>query len=244
MILKTEHLPSLEPFGKTALGCRILAAAEAYGLSEPFAQFWTQGESAAVCKLDDTVILEIRRAADLEELASFLRMSGASRLLCSWETAGKMSLPAVRRGAVMTLSNIKKYTLPADAQINPGVRDIYSLLCRCESPSFPVPEFEPFYLDLSHRIRHGTALAVGIRKEGALAVCAVCAAMAGPHAVISAVAVAPEFRRMGLGRTVTEALLSRLPQKKVSVFRAEDENEAFYRSLDFLPGGTFAELML
>lgn len=244
MILKTEHLPTLAPFSGSVFGSRILATAESYGLTEPFAQFWTQGNDAAVCKLDDAAILDAGKSADLEELVHFIRMAGASRLLCSGETAGQIGLPVARRGEIMTLSNIKKYMLPGGAQRNPGVREIYSLLCRCETPSFHVPEFEPFYLDLSHRIRHGTALAEGLRSGEALAACAVCTAQTETQAVISAVAVAPEHRRKGMGRAVVEALLSQLPQKRVSVFRAEGENEAFYRSLGFLPAGTFAEINL
>lgn len=244
MILKTELLPALAPFSGTVFGARILAAAEAYGLTEPFAQFWTQGEDAAVCKLDDAAILDAGKSADLEELVQFIRMAGAARLLCSGETAGQIGLPAARHGEVMTLSNIKKYMFPAQAERNPGVREIYSLLRLCESPSFPVPEFEPFYLDLSHRIRHGAAIAVGLRDGDTLAACAVCPAKSEAHAFLSAVAVAPEQRRKGMGRAVVEALLSQLPQKRVSIFRAEGENEAFYRSLGFFPAGTFAEMDL
>lgn len=244
MIHKTEYFSTLAPFGKTVFGCRILAAASAYGLAEPFAQFWAQGSSAAICKLDDTVILAADEAADFGELAEFIRMTGAARLLCSGEAADHLDFPVSVRGEIMAFQNVNQHPLPPGAEVNPGVREIHALLCACETPHFQAPEFEPFYLDLSHRVRHGAALAVGIRRNGEMAACAVCTAKTEGLAVVSAVAVKPELRHKGLGHAVLGALLSQLPQKSVFIFRAQGENEAFYRSFGFLPAGTFAECNL
>ncbi len=65
----------------------------------------------------------------------------------------------------------------ADVKMNPGPREIYALLEQAESETFPVPEFEPFYMDLSFRTRHGAALSVGVYQGERLAACAVCTAM-------------------------------------------------------------------
>lgn len=122
------------------------------------------------------------------------------------------------------------------------MREIHALLCECETETFIPPEFEPFYMDLSHRIRHNTALAAGIRQAGTLVSCAICIAHTADRAIISAVAVKPEQRRQGLGHAVLLSLLSQLEQEKIYIFRAHNENENFYRSYGFTSIGQFAEL--
>lgn len=244
MIKKNVLLEELAPFGQTAFGCRIQSAAAAYGFEEPFAQFWTQGDKAALCKLDDAVILEADSGADFGELMDFIRMTGAKTLLCSAEAAEHTGLSPVCRGEVMGYHNENKPEIPAGFELNPSLRNIYALLCECATETFVPPEFEPFYLDLSHRIRHDAALSAGIRQGGDLVSCAVCVAKTQEKAVVSAVAVKPEQQRKGLGHAVLAALLSQLPQKEIYIFRSQGENEQFYRAFGFAPCGGFAEFSI
>ncbi len=242
MIKKTELIGELAPFGKTAFGCRIQSAAEAYGLNEPFAQFWTQGDKAALCKLDDAVVLDAAGDADFTEITDFIRMTGAAKLLCSAQTAEQIGFPAVCHGQIMAYRNTVKAEIPAGFELNPSLREVHALLCESATATFVPPEFEPFYMDLSHRIRHGAAVAAGIRQGETLVSCAVCIAKTADKAVISAVAVKPEQQRRGYGRAVLTALASRLQQSEIYIFRVQDENEDFYRAFGFLPCGEFAEL--
>lgn len=176
MIKLTEHMQSLLPFHKTVFGCRILATAQAYGLSEPFARFWMQDEDrAAICMLDDTVILDVGAHADYDELKEFIRMTGAQRLLCDAESAQKLGHPVVRRGKVMVYQGNSPSRL-GDFERNPGIRELYALISECATETFEPPEFESFYMDLSHRIRHDAAAAVGMRFQGELVSCAICSA--------------------------------------------------------------------
>ncbi|WP_050697119.1 GNAT family N-acetyltransferase [Anaeromassilibacillus senegalensis] len=240
MIQQIKALAELEPFRRSAFACRIRATAEAYGLDYPFARFWVQGEHAALCLLDDVLVLDARPGADWEELASFVRMAGARTVLCAEEAAQKMLLPAFLAGEIMVLDTTDA---PEPAcEWNPSLRDVHALLCDCESASFVPPEFEPFYLDLSHRIRHGTARTVGFHQNGQLAACAICSACTEEAAVLSAVAVHPEFRRQGLGARAVRSLAASLHKQKTYIFRADGENEAFYRALGFAGCGRFAEL--
>lgn len=244
MIKKAEYKDALIGFGDSAFICRIRAAADAYGLSEPFAQFWVQDENAVICKLDDAVILEAGENADLDEIFEFIRMTGAKRLLCAENIAKQAGLPAACRGEVMQYRNTMPPAFPNSAEINPGIREIYALLRACETPTFVPPEFEPFYLDLSHRIRHGAALAAGIRCGGELVSCAVCIAKTDSRAVVSAVAVKPEQQRKGFGSAALSALISQLKQENINIFRAENENEEFYRAFGFVSCGEFQELII
>lgn len=241
MIKLTEHMQSLLPFHKTVFGCRILATAQAYGLSEPFARFWMQDEDrAAICMLDDTVILDVGAHADYDELKEFIRMTGAQRLLCDAESAQKLGHPVVRRGKVMVYQGNSPSRL-GDFERNPGIRELYALISECATETFVPPEFESFYMDLSHRIRHDAAAAVGMRFQGELVSCAICSAKTQDAAVLSAVCVHPEHRRRGYGHGALSAMVYLMRGKKVYILRAEKENEAFYRSFGFADCGEFVE---
>jgi predicted N-acetyltransferase YhbS len=97
-------------------------------------------------------------------------------------------------------------------------------------------------MDMSYRTRHGAAVSVGIRSGGELAACALCSSLTEHAAVVSAVAVLPQHRRKGLGRSVVAALTSLLNRERVYLFRADGENEEFYRTLGFVPDGGWARI--
>lgn len=240
MIRAVESASALEGFCGNAFACRVRATANAYGFSQPFARFWTQEDKAALCALDDTAILDARPGADFGELAAFLSAAGARTLLCSAEAALALPFPAVS-GEVMTLT-APVPPMETGVEWNPSPRELHPLLCACETPYFTPPPFEPFYLDVSHRTRHGAAVSVAIRAGDTLAGCAVCCAKTDDAAVLSAVAVRPQYRRQGLGARVVRALASALPRRTLYLFRAAGENEAFYRSLGFVRSGGFSEL--
>ena len=59
MIKKIESPESFSASAETPFGCRLCAAEAAYGLSEPFAQFWVQEDGGSVLgKLDDSLVFE------------------------------------------------------------------------------------------------------------------------------------------------------------------------------------------
>jgi predicted GNAT family N-acyltransferase len=244
MIKKVSLQEELSSFDNTIFGCRIQSTAAAYGLDEPFAQFWMQDNQAAICKLDDSVTLDASDDADFGELKDFILMTGAKHLLCDLRVARKLGLAADVQGEVMVYQNAVKPKTPASFELNPSLRGLYTLLCECETDTFRTPEFEPFYMDLSHRIRHGTATAVGVKDGDALVSCAICIAQSEDQAVVSAVATKPGQRKKGFGHAALAAVLSQLKQEKIYILRACNENEYFYKSFGFQSAGEFAELRL
>lgn len=122
---------------------------------------------------------------------------------------------------------------PAE-EISP--REIYAVL----KANGMVGEFEPFYLDLSHRMRHGTVRCAGVSANGKTV--AVAAAVLGESAsLISAVAVLPKFHRRGLGTAVVRKIERMLPSGTVYILREERKNEAFYDALGYKPCGAWAQ---
>lgn len=216
--------------------------AAAYGLDESFAQFWVQDGGTAIAKIDDQAILE-EKNANFEELRQFLRMLDVKTYSCTEKTAVRIGYPIRRRGEIMVHSPDGEEKAVGETY-EPSLREIYSLFCMCVSENFPVPEFEPFYLDMSFRMRHGAGAAAGVRRDGKLASCALCSAVTDHAAVVAAVATLPEFRRAGLGELALRALMGKLSKQSVYLFRVDGINGEFYRSLDFQPCGRWAEVHL
>nr|WP_319489362.1 GNAT family N-acetyltransferase [uncultured Caproiciproducens sp.] len=245
MIKKVEYADALSSFDSTVFGCRILSTASAYGLNEPFAQFWVQeGTHTALCKLDDTVILDAGET-DYNELRDFIRMTGANRLLCDSAAAQKIEFQIAASGQIMVYESTAPVQTQSAFEINPSLRDMHALLSICATETFTPPEFEPFYMDMSHRIRHGTAMAVGMfQADKQLVSCAICSALTEEKAILSAVCVNPEYRRKGLGHETLSAMISQMPDKKFFVLRAQHENESFYRTFGFTACGEFSELIV
>lgn len=224
-------------------GCRIVALARAYGLEQPFARFWRQSQGAYLACLDGAVVLFGTETADWEEIQAFLPAAGVRSVLCDAAAAIRLpAFPLQAEGAVLARMREDDVPMPV-YELNPGPRELYSLLKQCETNTFRVPPFEGFYLDLSHRTRHGAAVSVAVRDDGGgLAACAFSTVQTDSLAVLSGVAVRPDCRGKGLGRQVVRALQARLSAPQVCVYRARGENEAFYRALGFQQRTSFAEL--
>ena len=224
--------------------CKIQGLAEAYGMNLPFARFWIQesGEEpcCALSLLDGAMVMDAGENADFCELAGFIRAAGCRTLLCAERMARRVSAKAVRTGAVLRFSGTASLADIKGVERNPSIREMSGLLCECGE--LEQTQAESFYLDLSHRVRHGTALTAGIREKERLAACASALSVTEKTAVLSAVAVHPELRRRGLGTRAVGGLISRLPGRDVFVFCAGPQAERFYASLSFSPWGRWAEL--
>ena len=115
---------------------------------------------------------------------------------------------------------------------------VYDVLKSCDM----VGEFEPFYLDVSHRVRHGCAMCTAITEYNTMQAAAI-TVFGVDCAVITAVAVRPEHQRQGLGKRVMHQTEEKL-SGRVYLLRAENENERFYASLGYTPAGTWCAGML
>ena len=216
MIRLAETIDALRPLCGSAFGCQILSSALAYGLSRPFAQFWTDG--AAAYGMLDGVMRIAGAVEDPEEARSFLGAVGAAQVVCSAENGARLGLRAAARGAVL-----EKDLAGAPAPAEPApVRAVYEVL----AANGMAGDFEPFYLDLSHRLRHG-------------AVAAAAAALAGESALVTAVAVLPAEQGKGYGGAVLRAVEAQLGGCRVYLLRAEHENERFYARRGYVQSGAW-----
>ena len=138
MIRSVECKDALVPFTGNAFACRIRATANAYGFIHPFARFWVQARQAAMCLLDDAMILDAHPDADFDELAEFFPAVGARILLCSEAAAHSLPFPWKQTGEVMTLHAPQPFKGEGIVW-NPSPRLLYPLLCACQAAQFQPP---------------------------------------------------------------------------------------------------------
>ena len=219
----------------SAIGCKLQALAKAYGFHQNFIQFWSDG-CAAYCLLDSELSIS-GRVHDPEEARAFVSMLGPEAVLCQEETAQLLGLRQRLGGPVLmkALSAGTHYPLPAW----PKIDQIWELL-KSSGLISSESQFEPFYLDLSHRLRHGCAIAAGEFCDERLAGCGI-AAISGGGALLSALAVEESFRRKGVGSRIIRRIESALPGRRLYALRHENENQAFYRGLGFLEVGRWTQ---
>ncbi len=119
---------------------------------------------------------------------------------------------------------------------------VYDLLKQCEDESFRVPEFDAFYVDTSHRLRHQTARLAALEHKGRLLACGFSLWETPDSAVLGAIAVTPQSRGRGLGSAVVLHLLEQLEGKKgVSFFGPMEKTKKFYQRLGFTHRTYFKE---
>ena len=213
---------------KTAFGCKISTIARAYGFDKSFACFWLDWDENVVYCLVDGVMLLSGTVLDGEESREFLHMVGAGEILCAVRNAEALQLNPLARGDVL-----KRRLPPGQPPTEPppavNVREVYTFLNQIGM----VGEFEPFYLDLSHKLRHQAALVLTVPEKQGLRGCAVVSSISRDAAVLSALAVEKEYRRQGLGTQLVRGVERYFPGKILYVFREQNKNREFYRSLGY-----------
>lgn len=216
----------------SALGARILSGVRMYG-KYPFADAWVQEQdgvtTAAIFRLDAALTVLANGSPDWAELQGFVRMGLGQTLLSEPHILGQLGLSGPC-GNILTLTRTPVPIEPSGPP--PRFQDVHQLLEQCRDETFAVPEWEPFYLDLSHRFRHGGAHLAALSDHGQVTACAMTVAETPDFAVLGAVAVHPQKRRQGLGQQVVRRLLRHLPQPHIAVL-CTPSNGGFYENLGF-----------
>lgn len=234
MLCFVESLPQQELFiatcRGTAFGCKLATLAGAYGFARPFAQFW-QGEGLALGLMDGTLSLA-GTPQNLEEVRSFVKMLRPDSVFCPARLAQMLGICCQAGGPVLAKQlpvgvKAAEITAQPDSQT---LRGMWELL----ADGGMALEWEGFYLDISHRLRHGAAVAISRQAEGRLAGCAL-AFLWGQEALLTAVAVRKECRGQGIGSALVRQMERLLGGRRIYLLREAGKNRAFYRRLGYRP---------
>lgn len=218
-----DELNNLPETGVEAQKIRSLLLA--YGTSYNFCRFFT-GENVVLAQLNGDFIISDFGETDVEELSEFLNFSGFSEIFCSDKLGQALEkrldinrecVNLMRFAGVPEKNELEILTLSNAYQIIKTGFDF---------------DFEPWYLDMSHRVRHGISQFYGL-DGAALAV----QYNLNGEALISQVATLPEKRGKGCAKRLISAVCAELNESKVFVL-CEDKLLEFYGKIGFVPEGT------
>ena len=177
---------------------KIAASIKAYTLSRGFLSAWASGDTL-IFKQDDFLVL-CGEDFEPEELKRFISMLGVRGISCSVSAAEKLGFPYKTHNVMRSVCGFF-----ADADFAPKTDEVYRILSLGTDGDIMLPERTAFMADLSHRVRHGAALACTYKgaavvapyiSEGGALICGVSAGDMRGHG-FAGVAVAAMVGKIG-----------------------------------------------
>lgn len=230
MIEKINDINQLDGFFKDDIYyIRIMSLIKAYGCSYDFAVFYMQIDdnnriTAIISRLDGDFTLCFHDESDLDELVQFFTLGGFSALLAD----SSFVLPCpYDEGIVMR--SCKKVEFPMKyTQIDrfPKLMELYNFV------DYDTLDFEAWYVDISHRIRHDCARAYTLNINGEIISSGIFSSIYNGDVILSAVRTSPEFRHLGYASQLISEMMSDITGR-VYLMREQSLNESFYKKLGF-----------
>lgn len=248
----SEDFSTLTPDTETAV--RIHGLANAYGTEQSFLHFWSILEEEKcvgfLSLLDGTVQLVNKTKRPfidwtLKEINEFLLMQPDIQKVHTTVEIGKHIFEygnwKMITGTVMKSDTVSEMPSNNICMLTP--REVYPILSNCFKND--LPPFSPWYVDVSHRIRHGFCRIKGIWESGKPVACVMTTAECDGAAIIGAVATLPESRGRGYASGLVSSLTSELHLEGRSVYLLP-KNEAahkLYSAIGFYDCGKWADLI-
>ena len=229
--------------------CRIISLYNSYSPELAFVDYWMISNEnngacvGAVARSGTDFIVFLTDDCDIEEISSFMRVAGASSVICDGDYELDMFGSKSASGLILQR---KDEFADIESELNviePEIKEAYELIVKCADENFKPPLFEDFYVDVNHKLRHKTMRMYGIKENDTLVAVAMTVAESGNGAVLGAVSCDPEYRKQGYGSSIVKYISNRLinENKTVYLHRAQNANVAFYNKLGFVESGKWRE---
>ena len=213
----------------SASGVRISSLYESYGCKYDFLRFYkqTKGDKctalislmdghATVCKLGNS---------DDSEMLDFLSAVGAKTVYAEYD----LPLETIESGSIMhKTSNIIASRDKKDKKMD--FKRIYNIM----STSFAMPDFNVWYPDISHRIRHGCAAIIDDDNGCAVALKSTLGAL------ITGICVTEDKRRNGYGSYILNEIISVSGVHDIFALVEKNGTKKFYEVNEFSQVGKFS----
>ena len=209
---------------------KIRALYNAYGTKYPFCRFYRQGNCYISC-LDGAFVV-CGEPQDAAELSQFLTVNGYTEIFCAEVTADRLSESLEAVSAEIFLMCFSGGVIMAEPDFTPSLIDVYSIV----SEGFDIP-FEPWYLDMSHRVRHGVTRCAVLDDKTALVI----QHDINGEALISQVACRKDSRGKGYALQLVTSVAASLAPSDVYVL-CEDSLVSFYKKCGFEPVSVYCVL--
>lgn len=232
-LLDKPILPSL-PCAGSFVGIKILANLISYGIKLPFCCFWVQFSenipTTLICKFEQTIFIAAEQNTDVNELKEFCNIIGFNAIHADACLLDKMKFNNIHKYEVLFL---KQSGIPRNTSFSSTkLKKVYDIIYYEDNKNLLKTDWESWYADLSHRIRHGTAAAVYNENAACVA-----SHITNTSAIISGVAALPNKRGIRHGSKILNEIISLLKWR--NIFVAADLNVApFYKKNHFITIGT------
>lgn len=218
---------------------KIKALMNAYGCGYLFLSFWFQKSeqcevTAAICRFESSVIINAADDADFEELSDFLNVISYGEIFCKRDLCSKLGLKIIYDCDELRFDgNAVNQNVSDDI----GLSEVYDILKSGSDGQIDLPSYDDWYVDFSHRLRHGCARICAVSNHAV----AVTAYETGTEAIISGVATKPEYRGKGYAKLAVLAICNSLETDgKVPIILAVGSMMDYYTKLGFKKTGKFA----
>ena len=200
---------------------KIRALYNAYGAKYPFCRFYRQGDCYISC-LDGAYVV-CGEPEDTTELSQFLSVNGYIEIFCAEATADVLSGSLEAEKAEIFLMCFNSGSSAVQPDYAPSLSDVYSIV----SEGFDIA-FEPWYLDMSHRVRHGVTKCAVLDDRAALVI----QHDINGEALISQVACRMDSRGKGYASQLVVSAACSLASSEVYVL-CEEQLVPFYEKCGF-----------
>lgn len=232
-------------------GARILAYHNAYyGKKFDFLDFWVQKNDngrgmCAFCRYYDTMII-CGKCENKSEIINFIMMVNPVNILCEG-TFDLFPFKICNKGETMKFSDNKlQYTDCFDIiRIGSNMKRlqaVYNLLIAENPQTDSIPDFESYFLDISHRIRHGVSdVYAVIDNSGEIIATSTIIAKSDDCAVIGCVATSYNYRRRGIATNLVGKLTQIMTKSGREVYLHRERKIKLYDNLGYKVVGEWRE---
>lgn len=235
-----EELTGLAAADEAAV--RIDGLFRAYGEKTAFLRFYAAEQGALLAVMENTATVAVPPGvtANSEELGLFFAAQpDIVRVRSTAAVAQQLTgFSRYRSGAVLEAATGLR---PVSNTQPLSPRQLYSVLAAAFGRA--APAFEGWYVDVSHRMRHGCCRSAGVTVDGQPVACALTVAETDTAAVIGGVATRPAYRQRGYAHACVAALTAALQaeHKRVLIAPQDEKLQALYAGWGFVPAGTWSE---
>lgn len=238
---RADDLTHLEM--RTEAAVKIAGWASAYGWDRPFLRLWRTDHSGLVACMGREALAAVE-PEDEEEAVVFLLMQPAIQAVRA-DPGLIRRLAAARPGRTQWGAVMRLETPAAAAAITepPPLNEVYRLLALVFGQT--LPPWEDWYVDVSHRLRHGCCRIAGVMEEDGLAAVAMTTAECGRAALIGGVATHPDYRRRGYARRCVMSVAAALQKEGKDVWLSPKNETArqLYSRWGFIEAGEWAAII-
>ncbi len=205
---------------------KIRALWMAYSSRYDFCRFYTS-ENAVICVQDgDAVLCVTGESCDFDELAEFFTFCGVGEIFCSEDTGKRLGKLIGYKAQPVNVMRFAGEPVSAEMEASPPLQEVFGVI----QQAFLLPDaaYEPWYLDMSHKIRHGVSKAY--RLDGSVAIVQY---HQNGEALLSQVATLPAERGKGNAAKLIKAVCAEYVGSAVKII-CTDELIPFYRKIGFV----------